>query len=112
MLCDKVTASVQGLLRDSCNYVSLRSDLGSVRSVSHRLWGGLLQLQRQIKYGCNFSLVLILSNVLVYIGPYTRVAYVVCIYACLRILHQFNVLLEISVALVPCILAVMPSNIL
>ena len=73
--------------------------------------GGLLQLQRQIKYGCNFSLVLILSNVPVYIGPY-RVAYVVCIYACLRILHQFNVLLEISVALVPCILAVMPSNIL
>ena len=82
MLCDKVTASVQGLLRDSCNYVSLRSDLGSVRSVSHRLWGGLLQLQRQIKYGCNFSLVLILSNVLVYIGPY-RVAYIVCIYALL-----------------------------
>ena len=70
----------------------------------------LLQLQRQIKYyGCNFSFVLILSNVLVYIGPY-RVAYVVCIYACLRILHQFNDLLEISVALVPCILAVMPTN--
>ena len=111
MLCDKVTGSVQRLLRDSCNYVSLCSDLGSVRSVSHRLWGGLLQLQRQIKYGCNFSLVLILSNVPVYIGPY-RVAYVVCIYACLRILHQFNVLLEISVALVNCILAVMPSNIL
>ena len=66
----------------------------------------------QIQYGCNFSLVLILSNVPVYIGPYNRVAYVVCIYACLRILHQFNVLLEISVALVPCILAVMPSNIL
>ena len=39
-----------------------------------------------------------------------RVAYVVCIYACLRILHQFNVLLEISVALVPCILAAMPSK--
>ena len=106
MLCDKVTGSVQRLLRDSCNYVLLCSDLGRVRSVSHRLWGGLLQLQRQIKYGCNFSLVLILSNVPVYIGPY-RVAY-----ACLRILHQFNVLLEISVALVPCILAVMPSNIL
>ena len=87
------------------------SDLGSVRSVSHWLWRGLLQLQRQIKYGCNFSLVLILSNVPVYIGPY-RVAYVVYIYIyeCLHILHQFNVLLEISVALVPCILAVMPSN--
>ena len=109
MLYDKVTGSVPRLLRDSCNYVSLCSDLGSVRSVSHWLWQGLLQLQRQIKYGCNFSLVLILSNVPVYIGPY-RVAYVV--YACLRILHQFNVLLEISVALVPCILAVMPSNIL
>ena len=40
----------------------------------------------------NFSLVLILSNVPVYIGPY-RVANVVCIYECLRILHQFNVLL-------------------
>ena len=109
MLCDKVTASVQVLLRDSCNYVSLWSDLGSVRSVSHRLWRGLLQLQRQIKYGCNFSLVLILSNAPVYIGPY-RVAYVVGIYACLHILHQFNVLLEIAVVLVPCILAVMPSN--
>ena len=57
VLCDKVTASVQGLLKDSCNYVSLWSDLGSVRSVSHRLWRGLLQLQRLIKYGCNFSLV-------------------------------------------------------
>ena len=63
VLCDKVTGSVQRLLRDSCNYVLLCSDLGSVRSVSHRLWGGLLQLQRQIKYGCNFSFVLILSNV-------------------------------------------------
>ena len=31
-------------------------------------------------------------------------------YACLRTLHRFNVLLEISVALVPCILAAMPSN--
>ena len=99
MLCDKVTGLVQRLLRDSCNYVSLWSDLGSVPSVSHPLWGGLLQLQRQKKYGCNFSLVLILSNVPVYIGPYNRVAYVVCIYACLSILHQFNVLLEISVAL-------------
>ena len=58
----------------------------------------------------NTADVLLLSNVPVYIGPYNRVAYVVCIYACLRILHQFNVLLEISVALVPCILAAMPSN--
>ena len=57
----------------------------------------------------NTADVLILSNVPVYIGPY-RVAYVVCVYACLLILHQFNVLLEISVALVPCILAAMPSN--
>ena len=56
----------------------------------------------------NTADVLILSNVHVYIGPYNRVAYVVC--ACLRILHQFNVLLEISVALAPCILAAMPSN--
>ena len=54
----------------------------------------------------NTADVLILSNVPVYIGPYNRVAYD----ACLRILHQFNVLLEISVALVPCILAAMPSN--
>ena len=29
-------------------------------------------------------------------------------YACLRILHRFNVLLDISVALVPCILAASP----
>ena len=53
-----------------------------------------------------------LSNVPVHIGPY-RFAYVVCrpyMYACLRTLHQFNVLLEISVALVPCVLSVMPSN--
>ena len=50
------------------------------------------------------------TGIHVYIGPYNRVAYVVCIYACLRILHQFNVLLEISVALVPCVLAAMPSN--
>ena len=56
MLCNKVTASVQRPPRDSCNYVSLWSDLGCVRSVSHQLWHGLLQLQRQIKYGCNFSL--------------------------------------------------------
>ena len=31
-------------------------------------------------------------------------------YSCLRTLHQFHVLLEISVALMPCILAAMPSN--
>ena len=31
-------------------------------------------------------------------------------YPCLRTLHQFHVLLEISVALMPCILAAMPSN--
>ena len=48
-----------------------------------------------------------LSNIPVYIGSY-RVAYVV--QSCLRRLHRFNVLLEISVALVPCILAAMPSN--
>ena len=52
-------------------------------------------------------------NVPVYIGPYWF-AYVgpICNneYACLRILHRFHVLLEISVALVPCILAAMPSN--
>ena len=57
VLCDKVTGSVQRLLRDSYNYVSLWSELGSICSVSHQLWRGLLQLQRQIKYGCNFSLV-------------------------------------------------------
>ena len=39
-----------------------------------------------------------------------RVAYVVCMYACLRRVHQFNVMLDISVALVPCVLAAMPSN--
>ena len=47
-----------------------------------------------------------------YIGPY-RFAHIVSrpyMYACLRTLHRFNVLLEISVALVPCILAAMPSN--
>ena len=32
-------------------------------------------------------------------------------YACLHRVHRFNVLLEISVALVPCVLAAMPSNI-
>ena len=31
-------------------------------------------------------------------------------YPCLHTLHQFHVLLEISVALMPCILAAMPSN--
>ena len=40
--------------------------------------GQTVATSKQIKYGCNFSLVLILSNVPVYIGPY-RVAYVVCI---------------------------------
>ena len=53
-----------------------------------------------------------LSNVPVYIGPYWF-AYVVCrLYnnKCLRTLYRFNLLLEISVALVPCILAAMPSN--
>ena len=44
--------------------------------------GGLLQLQRQIKYGCNFSLVLILSNVLVYIGPYREHTLYVYMHAC------------------------------
>ena len=42
-----------------------------------------------------------------------RFAHIVCrpyMYACLHTLHRFNVLFEISVALVPCILAEMPSN--
>ena len=43
-----------------------------------------------------------------YISP-CRVAYV-CMYACLRRVYRFNVFLEISVALVPCVLAAMPSN--
>ena len=54
--------------------------------------------------------VLILSNVPVYMYTYAPIIGQHTLYACLRILHQFNVLLEISVALVPCILAAMPSN--
>ena len=52
MLCDKVTGSVQRLWRDSCNYVSLWSDLGSVHSVSHQLWRGLLQITANGLFTC------------------------------------------------------------
>ena len=44
------------------------------------------------------------------IGLHTLYVGLIYMYACLRTLYRFNGLLEISVALVPCVLAAMPSN--
>ena len=55
MLCNKVTGSVQG--PQETVVIMYHFGVNLAVSVSHPLWRGLLQLQRQIKYGCNFSLV-------------------------------------------------------